>query len=65
MQNIQHISGRSVAAYVCGYVASLDENLKVFLSAKAQQANQLVVSTKSCLIISCNPQNITMNVERV
>ena len=46
MQNIQHVSGHSVNAYVCGYVANMDDNVKVYLNAKAMNPKAITVTTE-------------------
>ena len=46
MQNIQHVSGHSKNAYVCGYVANMDENVKVYLNAKGDDHRTINVTTE-------------------
>ena len=46
MQNIQHVSGHSKNAYVCGYVANMDENVRVYLNAKSADVRSVAVTTE-------------------
>ena len=46
MSNLQRVGGRSVNAYVCDYVANLDDNVRVYLHAKAKEKSAVTVTTE-------------------